>query len=177
MNPLLRVIAKNSNSTLQSILHALFLPTPFKFLDATAANEAESTGDAERDSEVLKPGALYTECAVVRINVPPPPTPPETDSGEAAPSEKDTKDTTKENSAAGSQKTRRKDDGEMGGEALGTLVWDEYESELKAWEEEEDRRVREQKETEAREAKERGVPSINIRPSTPPTVDVDAASS
>lgn len=97
--------------------------------------------------------------------MPPPPTPPETDSGEGK----------KEKEGSDAEVPKKIDDGEMGGEVLGTLVWDEYERELKTWEEEEDRRMKEEKEREANEAKERGIPTINIRPSTPPTVDVDAA--
>lgn len=173
LNPLFRLLTKNSNSTLQTVLHALFLPTPFKHLNAMAANEAESTGDAERDSEILKPGALYAECAVVRLNIPPPPTPPETDSGEDVKG----KGKEKEGSTSGCEKQKRKDDGEMGGEALGTLVWDQYERDLKVWEEEEDQRVKEKKEKQVKEAREKGIPTVNVRPSTPPTVDVDTTTS
>lgn len=58
--PLLRLLTKSQTATVQSILHVLFLPTPFK-----------NTHFAENASEeVLKAGALYRECAVVQVRIP-----------------------------------------------------------------------------------------------------------
>ena len=114
LNPLLRVLTKSPSSTLQSTLHALFLPTPFKYLASTSDDTRKRTPE-----EVLKPGALYAECAVVPLHIP----------AASIPAEGKGKD----------HETRRDgspphDDGELGGVALGTQVWDDYERELKAWE-------------------------------------------
>ncbi|KAI0061198.1 hypothetical protein BV25DRAFT_1827074 [Artomyces pyxidatus] len=150
LNPFLRILTKSPTSALQSVLHALFLPTPFKVLAAVPPDEPERPNLSEEE-EVLKPGALYTECAVVRLRVPPAPAPPETD-GASDVKEKSRTDTTKKD-----------DDGELGGEVLGTLVWEEYERELKAWEArvEEEERAQREKETKGNESGRH----------TPPTVD------
>ena len=113
LNPLLRALTKSPTSTLQSTLHALFLPTPFKYLVSTSDDTRKRTPE-----EVLKPGALYAECAVVPLHIPVTSRPPADDKGQGKDSE-----------------TRGPpDDGELGGVALGTQVWDDYERELKAWE-------------------------------------------
>ena len=117
LNPLLRILTKTPTSTLQSTLHALFLPTPFKHLVSTSDDTRKRTPE-----EVLKPGALYAECAVIPLHIPVISIPPAEDEGQSKDSE-----------------TRRDgslppDDGELGGVALGTQVWDDYERELKAWE-------------------------------------------
>lgn len=116
LNPLLRILTKSPNSTLQSTLHALFLPTPFKYLASTSDDTRKRTPE-----EVLKPGALYAECAVVPLHIPVTSIPAE------------------DNGQGKDRETRRDgspphDDGELGGVALGTQVWDDYERELKAWE-------------------------------------------
>ena len=116
LHPLFRVLTKSPSSTLQSTLHALFLPTPFKYLSA-APDEVRKRAP----EEVLKPGALYAECAVVPIHIPASSIPraaggPEEDKG-------------KKRSDGDSQP----DDGELGGVALGMQVWDDYERELKVW--------------------------------------------
>ena len=72
---------------------------------------------------MLKPGALYTECAVVTIRIPTtlaPPTEEKTDGGGGG-------------RIPGGGSTAA-DDGELGGIALGMEVWDDYERELKVWE-------------------------------------------
>jgi hypothetical protein len=117
LNPLLRILTKSPASTLQSTLHALFLPTPFKSLMSTP-------GDAQKRApeEVLKPGALYAECAVVPVHIPVTSVPPVED-----------QDKTQENKDREDPGTRP-DDGELGGVALGMQTWDDYERELKAWE-------------------------------------------
>jgi hypothetical protein len=89
---------------MQSILHALFLPTPFKISPAR---------NPQKPEEVLKPGALYRECAVVKLQVPKPPKVDENVRDEVNVSE---------------------DDGELGGEISGRLVWEYFEQELKRWE-------------------------------------------
>lgn len=73
--------------------------------------------------EILKPGALYRECAVVRLRIPSPPDPlkdlPASDKGK----EKE----------RGSEQSLP-DDGELGGEVAGRLVWESFEKALKEWE-------------------------------------------
>ena len=115
LNPLLRILTKTPTSTLQSTLHALFLPTPFKYLVSTSDDKRKRTPE-----EVLKPGALYAECAVIPLHIPVISIPPAEDKGQSKDSE------TRDGSPP--------DDGELGGVALGTQVWDDYERELKAWE-------------------------------------------
>ena len=118
LNPLIRILTKSPTSTLQSTFHALFLPTPFKYL-ASTPDEARKRAP----EEVLKPGALYAECAVVPIHLPVTPIPSAEDKAKGGKN----KDTLGGNEA-------RPEDGELGGVALGMQVWDDYEQELKAWE-------------------------------------------
>lgn len=84
--------------------------------------------------EVLKPGALYRECAIVQLEVPPPA--PETE--ENGTREKKDGDGEGENGGL-------EDDGELGGEALGRAVWEWYEAKLKVWEGEETERLEQEK--------------------------------
>lgn len=63
LQPLLRLLTKSTTSAMQSVLHVLFLPTPFK------SNARQGTDTPE---EVLKAGALYRECAVVNLRIPSP---------------------------------------------------------------------------------------------------------
>lgn len=173
LNPLIRILTKSPQSALETVLHALFLPTPFKLAQSDAVerenvDEDGTPGSGPRrtpdEIEVLKPGALYAECAVVPLRVPPAPPPPETDGAEKAEKKNETEE---------------EDDGELGGVMLGQAVWEEYEGLLKEWEkrakEEEERHEREEKEREEREREreERG----RRRASTPPTVDSDAVTS
>ncbi|KAG0694949.1 hypothetical protein DFH29DRAFT_1005895 [Suillus ampliporus] len=65
LQPLLRLLTKSTTSAVQSVLHVLFLPTPFK-------STAHQGTDAPE--EVLKAGALYRECAVVNLRIPSPAT-------------------------------------------------------------------------------------------------------
>lgn len=125
---------------MQTVLHALFLPTPFKII----LNEKSTppTGDTsavvidksvlEMPEEILKPGALYAECAVVRLHVPSIPVPP--------PQEK-----VKGKGKGEEEALELADDGEMGGEALGRAVWEAYEAAVKVWQ---DREPKEKKDSE-----------------------------
>ncbi|KAI0250928.1 hypothetical protein BJV78DRAFT_1127092 [Lactifluus subvellereus] len=117
LNPLFRLLTKSPKAALQCTLHALFLPTPFKYLEI-------ADGPRKRAEEVLKPGALYAECAVVPVRMPAPATSPAED--KKSQGGKETK--------ADDGEPARPDDGELGGVALGMQVWDDYERELKVWE-------------------------------------------
>lgn len=86
--------------------------------------------------EVLKPGALYADCAVVQLRVPLP----------LPLSEKENLKNKDAGTGTG-EGLEIEDDGEFGGEVMGRLVWEAYEEALKKWEEanpppkEEDRAV------------------------------------
>jgi hypothetical protein len=61
---------------MQTVLHVLFLPTPFKVLsqaiDLSAKKESQTPVDASElklPEEVLRPGALYAECAMVQLKI------------------------------------------------------------------------------------------------------------
>ena len=118
LNPFLRILTKSPSSTLQSTLHALFLPTPFKYLSF-----APDDPQKRAPEEVLKPGALYAECAVAPIRVP----------TTLAPSTEEKAEDGGDGKTPGGD-TTAPDDGELGGVALGMEVWDDYERELKVWE-------------------------------------------
>lgn len=171
------LLTKSSAAALQTVLHVLFLPTPLKRaqakVDAAAdeeARQAEAAAAAGTEEqaggsasvpaeamprrvghvEVLKPGALYRECAVVRLEVPRPPEPPRTD---------------EEKNKEGKERAEEsmlEDDGEFGGEAVGRAVWEWYEARLKEWEArdkarvqaEEEAAAKEQADAEAKEARE-----------------------
>jgi hypothetical protein len=113
-------------------LHALFLPTPFKVLSNPAPSEKTSgKGDDKAASstpisgEVLKPGALYSDCAVLDLVIPPS---LQTEEEEQIDARKDAKKEQGE--------LELPDDGELGGEKLGRRVWEYFEAELKKWEDE-----------------------------------------
>ncbi|KIK93917.1 hypothetical protein PAXRUDRAFT_485761 [Paxillus rubicundulus Ve08.2h10] len=111
LHPFLRLLTKSQPSAVQSILHVLFLPTPFKSSQPPA--KRPSNGNAPE--EVLKAGALYRECAVVNVRIP---TPDDTPSGR--------------NSEDKSDETMP-DDRELGGVHLGQSVWECFEVALKEW--------------------------------------------
>ena len=97
-------------ATVQSILHVLFLPTPFK----SSPTLAVTTSTENAPEEVLKAGALYRECAVVQVRIPTP---------DGIPS--------------GSEEQKdgpMPEDGELGGVHLGQSVWESFEVALKEWE-------------------------------------------
>lgn len=125
LGPLLWLLTKSPTPGIQTVLHGLFLPTPFK---SETHNKAETD---ELTVEVLKPGALYADCSVVRV------TP------RARPSEqtlsKDGQGTTTKEKGKRSDKPKDEsgilpDDGEMGGEPLGRQVWENFEAALRVWE-------------------------------------------
>ncbi|THH09481.1 hypothetical protein EW145_g1998 [Phellinidium pouzarii] len=116
LQPILRILAKSPSQSPQSILHALFLPTPFKLATMT---KSETTGPENDDDtppeEVLKPGALYSDCSIVRI---------------------DLRDRVQHHGNSDEKqgefsKADLPDDGEYGGEALGRFVWETFEEALK----------------------------------------------
>lgn len=107
------------------MLHGLFLPTPFKS-EARSKNETD-----ELAVEVLKPGALYSDCSVVRVTprARPPKEAPSRDEGEGKTREKG-----KQADKPGDESGPLPDDGEIGGEPLGREVWENFEAALRVWE-------------------------------------------
>ncbi|KAF9811739.1 hypothetical protein IEO21_06462 [Rhodonia placenta] len=164
--PILFLFTKSPSSALQSVLHVLFLPTPLKrafaHIDATInpAPTPESTDEKKPApkptvvyEEVLKPGALYRECAVAQLNIPPLPSPPE-DMKSDEKARADGKGKGKER--ASMPDATFPDDGEFGGEAVGRAVWEWYEEHLKAWDMHSKRDEGQTKREEAQEAKGEG---------------------
>ncbi|KII95450.1 hypothetical protein PLICRDRAFT_48409 [Plicaturopsis crispa FD-325 SS-3] len=129
LQPLLRLLSKAPAAAHQSILHVLFLPTPFKAVSSTKLDkEAAKTtviDDDKSPEEILKPGALYSECAVVKLRVPVP-LEPEPEPSSAKGKEKGMEE----------ESVKVFNDGELGGEVAGRLVWESFESGLKDWEKE-----------------------------------------
>lgn len=107
------------------MLHGLFLPTPFK----SGARDNNDTD--ELAVEVLKPGALYADCSVVKVT-------PRVGPPKRTPSEKEGKKTAKgkgvQTDKAEDESRILPDDGEMGGESLGRQVWENFEAALRVWE-------------------------------------------
>ena len=82
--------------------------------------EAESQSSSGIESEeILKPGALYSDCSVVKVNL---------SNRIPAPKEQKPEEKIENND-------KRTDDGEYGGEELGRFVWEYYETSLKKEEE------------------------------------------
>lgn len=115
LQPLLRILTKSPTSAVQSVLHALFLPTPFKRIAQSPSTGTQTSG-SDTVREVLKAGALYRECAVVHVRI------PTLESASSSNNDKDPKDTT------------MLDDRELGGVHLGQRVWETFEAGLKEWE-------------------------------------------
>jgi len=138
LQPLLRIFTKTPTAAAQTVFHALFLPTPFKALSQSAAgvNTEKAKGPkgnpidpsaTEMPEEVLKPGALYADCAVVKLKVMAPAAVDEVKGG-------DIRKERGENKAMEEEVLDIQDDGEFGGEVMGRLVWEAFEEALKAWE-------------------------------------------
>ncbi|KAJ7093390.1 hypothetical protein B0H15DRAFT_938408 [Mycena belliarum] len=126
--PLLLLLTKSAAASIQSVLHVLFLPTPFK------AGVAEGlTGPGAEKGELLKPGALYAECAVVRVRVGAQ-TPGEEEEETEEKTQKEEEEKAEDEKAGEGEGEALPDDGELGGERAGRAVWEAYEAGLKAWE-------------------------------------------
>ncbi|KAJ7172164.1 hypothetical protein C8R46DRAFT_992177, partial [Mycena filopes] len=128
--PILFLLTKSARASVQSVLHVLFLPTPLK-IKSTKTKTKTKTDAGSEPEEALKPGALYAECAVVRLGVPTPllapaPTAPTSNSSKGKGKEE------KKGQEAG--EPEMPDDGELGGEAGGRAVWEAYEVGLRGWE-------------------------------------------
>jgi hypothetical protein len=172
--PFLWVFTKSPTAAIQSILHVLFLPTPFKLLSQTTfvststsnSTPSASTSNANKTNqaqgpidtslldmpeEVLVPGALYADCAVVvNLTV-------KLDNSNVQTQANDKVQPGAETSM-NEEGSRRdvielSDDGEYGGELAGRLVWEAYEAGLKVWERENPRSVEEvgERESEGRD--------------------------
>lgn len=101
------------------------MPTPFK------SQALNNSGTDELTVEVLKPGALYADCSVVKITPrakPPGQTTSKDGENKAAKGKGPQADKTEDNSGI------LPDDGEMGGESLGRQVWENFEAALRVWE-------------------------------------------
>ncbi|KAF8150377.1 hypothetical protein K438DRAFT_1988535 [Mycena galopus ATCC 62051] len=140
LTPLLLLLTKSARASAQSVLHVLFLPTVGKI---SKTKPKPKTSDAAADplaepEEALKAGALYAECAVVRLGVPSSP-------GSRPGSGSTPSSTAPATSGKGKGKEREEgdadaggpqvqDDADLGGERAGRAVWEAYEAGLKAWE-------------------------------------------
>ncbi|KAK7691962.1 hypothetical protein QCA50_005367 [Cerrena zonata] len=175
--PLLWLFAKSPTAALQTVIHALFLPTPFKRALAQVSAAADPSAQVQPSKqdladkspeEVLKPGALYRECSIVTLQIPPLPS----DFVQAKEDE--------EKKRRASKKTKDEDvvelddDGEFGGEIIGRTVWEWYEMKLKEWEarEKANKPVDKGKEKEGSQPKGKDSPdksSDASKPSTSPS--------
>lgn len=160
LQPILRLLTKTPTNAMQTVLHALFLPTPFKHTGSEeqdsnkpAAEKPSAAQEGEEPPtpvprpkstlplEVLKPGALYRECAVVQLKVPA----PTKEQLEQLRLQDEAKSSKKKGTANGKAKGGKpsasveevldlEQDQEYGGEVAGRLVWEAYEDALKVWE-------------------------------------------
>ncbi|KAF8910105.1 hypothetical protein CPB84DRAFT_1764622 [Gymnopilus junonius] len=151
--PLLRILTKTPAAAMQTILHVLFLPTPFKLLAATKAAKDKTPKDALDASsfdmleEVLLPGALYADCSAVKLT--------EKDRQMQAEAAKAKAKGKKEDQGSLEEEVLDiVDDGEYGGELAGRLIWEEYEVALKVWEKENPGKVQEEKTGSGKTGKE-----------------------
>lgn len=113
--------------------------------------------------EVLLPGALYADCAAVKLQVKIPEDMKEKDREARI----ETAKQKRENAKKGKGKVREgvaldeqvvdiADDGEYGGELAGRLVWEEYEGALKVWEKENPPKAEEPQKEEIHITQEQG---------------------
>ena len=128
LQPLLQIFAKSPSYTAQTVLHALFLPTPFKLASSSTDDASAKRGASLPSVEALKPGALYADCSVVGINLSKnllslPKADAEPDAGKKG--QKKAKEKAKEGE-------EMEDDGEYGGREMGQFVWESFEASLKA---------------------------------------------
>ncbi|KAF7289895.1 hypothetical protein MIND_01364200 [Mycena indigotica] len=115
MYPFLLVFAKSAAASIETVLHSLFLPTPFKVMSAEELPRHQS-----QEREVLKPGALYAECSVAKVPM-------------RVEVETATEAASMEKPVEGKEELKMVEDGELGGEVLGRRVWEAYEMGLKTW--------------------------------------------
>ena len=83
--------------------------------------------------EILKPGALYSDCSVIEVKLPR----VATTGGQIGEGKDMAKGKGKKQGGKKEQgrlETELVDDGETGGEEVGRLVWERYEAQLKVWE-------------------------------------------
>ena len=118
--------------------------TPSTASTSGTPNKTESLLDMPE--EVLVPGALYADCAVV-VNLA---VKLDTSNPDIL-QQMQVKDEVKKSGAAGTSTNKEKrevielpDDGEYGGELAGRLVWEAFEAGLKVWERENPRPVEEE---------------------------------
>lgn len=156
-------------AAIQTVLHVLFLPTPFKILTQVTNTKDPKTPQGPFDAtkleipeEVLRPGSLYAECATVKLKVNIPEELIEEDKKlrESKMSSEDKhkhkgkgkENEEKERVSLQEEVLDIEDDGEYGGELAGRLVWESYERALRVWEKEtpptERDREREREDTE-----------------------------
>ncbi|TRM70434.1 hypothetical protein BD626DRAFT_544786 [Schizophyllum amplum] len=148
LNPFLRLFVKGPTAAAQSALHALFVPTAFKVVGGGVEKDKEEPGGAGKPirtrQEVLKPGALYAECAVVPLAVDVPEEWLEDDKKDEEKSKSADKGkgkgTDKGKSTATEETLTLSDDGEYGGERAGRAVWEAFEAALKVWEASEEKK-------------------------------------
>jgi hypothetical protein len=156
--PILLILTRSSTTSLQSVLHVLFLPTPFKSLTNPSSGPSPTPSKQNRE-EILKPGALYADCSIVKVQVPTPPTtddssvetpntsttptpsasvdkpsavPPLSSASDQIPIDKTLAPDVDVNPKSGL--TPIPDDNEYGGELVGRLTWESFEQQLKEWE-------------------------------------------
>jgi len=159
----LRIFTKSPTSAIQSILHVLFLPTPFKILSQTTVTSTGENKNLETPldvstlkipEEVLLPGALYADCAAVKLKVKIPEDVKEKDRKAQMEEAKQKRENVKgkgkmkEGVPMNEEVVDIADDDEYGGEMAGRLVWEEYEGALKVWEKENPAKAEEPKEVE-----------------------------
>jgi len=115
LQPVLHIFTKSTASAIQSIMHVLFLPTPFKRMDvSTESKNPKGPLDNSQTDEILKPGALYSDCCVVQLTLP-----------------ARVRAERKEGKSKAADSSLIADDGEHGGEELGRIVWEGFEEALK----------------------------------------------
>ncbi|KAF9531909.1 hypothetical protein CPB83DRAFT_848013 [Crepidotus variabilis] len=183
LQPLFLMLLKSPYAAMQTVLHALYLPTPFKILAQTTVvsqnKEAQKSegpidvSELDMPEEVLLPGSLYAECASVKIDVKIPQEvldKDQEDKDKRAEIKTRDKGKAKEKTPLQEEVLEIEDDGEYGGEVGGRLVWESYEQALKIWEKETPPTERDIEREQLDKEKKHSNPE-----SPPPPVDIDQA--